>query len=460
MFTSWGVTPPDLGRAITFNVADLLARLPRARRAALAARDPIALPPPGTPVIATTRPLGVAVRAARGRLSCLVGVRAHAAPARLRRSSSPGAAHDARADRALGIDWSLAARRALRAAARRRRARLTRRFVGIFLLAQVVGLVSHVPAGLGVFETVMVLLLAPWLPGDVVLGSALAYRIVYYLIPLAVALVLFAGFEAARSAARALRAPARCSRSWAARARAARLRDRRRFAAGVAPARSRARRRRRRAASQCSRACCRCRCSRSRTCSAAWSGVGLLLLARALQQRVDAAYGLTLALLVGGAVALAREGSRLGGGERAARDGARARALPALLLPAQLADRAVVLARAGSPRSALHPDRHRLRRAARLPARRVLRTSSGGSSRSTAHAPRSLRALAGGRSLLAAFALARLLRPARRRSPPPELDEDSSARRSSSRRAPRASAHLALVGDKRAALPRVAAPAS
>ena len=63
--------------------------------------------------------------------------------------------------------------------------------LGCVLLSQLLGLVSHVPAGLGVFETSMVLLLAPWLPGDRVLGSLLAYRLVYYLLPMAVALPLF-----------------------------------------------------------------------------------------------------------------------------------------------------------------------------------------------------------------------------------------------------------------------------
>jgi phosphatidylglycerol lysyltransferase len=67
--------------------------------------------------------------------------------------------------------------------------------VGAYLLSQILGLVSHVPGGLGVFETAMVVLLKPWLPGDQVLASIVAYRIIYYLVPFAVAVVLFAGFE-------------------------------------------------------------------------------------------------------------------------------------------------------------------------------------------------------------------------------------------------------------------------
>ncbi len=66
--------------------------------------------------------------------------------------------------------------------------------LGIFLLAQVVALVSHVPGGLGVFES-MVLLCAPTIPADALLGSLLIYRGIYYLLPLAVATLLLGGNE-------------------------------------------------------------------------------------------------------------------------------------------------------------------------------------------------------------------------------------------------------------------------
>jgi uncharacterized membrane protein YbhN (UPF0104 family) len=67
--------------------------------------------------------------------------------------------------------------------------------LGIFLLAQVAGLLSTVPAGLGIFETIVVLLLEPSLSPDVVLGSLIAYRFIYYIVPLALALPLLVGFE-------------------------------------------------------------------------------------------------------------------------------------------------------------------------------------------------------------------------------------------------------------------------
>lgn len=72
-------------------------------------------------------------------------------------------------------------------------------FLSIYLLAQCVGFVSQVPGGLGVLETVVVLLLSPMLPASDVLGSMLAFRVVYYLIPLIIGLTSFAIYEIIRN---------------------------------------------------------------------------------------------------------------------------------------------------------------------------------------------------------------------------------------------------------------------
>jgi phosphatidylglycerol lysyltransferase len=71
-------------------------------------------------------------------------------------------------------------------------------FLGIYFLAQVAGLFSQVPGGLGVFETT-VLLLAPGLPAPALLASLLIFRASYYLLPLAVAALLLAFHELRRS---------------------------------------------------------------------------------------------------------------------------------------------------------------------------------------------------------------------------------------------------------------------
>lgn len=68
-------------------------------------------------------------------------------------------------------------------------------FFGIYLLAQVAGLISNVPGGLGVFETVMLLLLSPSISSDQLLGTFLIYRGIYYFIPLMVAVLLLGKYE-------------------------------------------------------------------------------------------------------------------------------------------------------------------------------------------------------------------------------------------------------------------------
>jgi len=68
-------------------------------------------------------------------------------------------------------------------------------FIGAYLAAQLSGMISHVPGGLGVFETVIILLLSPGIPASSLMGSLLAYRAVYYLFPLAAAVITFTVYE-------------------------------------------------------------------------------------------------------------------------------------------------------------------------------------------------------------------------------------------------------------------------
>ena len=63
-------------------------------------------------------------------------------------------------------------------------------FVGAYAVAVIAGIISHVPGGIGVFETVILYTL-PGVPKDALLGSLLAYRVVYYLVPLFFATLLF-----------------------------------------------------------------------------------------------------------------------------------------------------------------------------------------------------------------------------------------------------------------------------
>ncbi|MEZ6060437.1 MAG: bifunctional lysylphosphatidylglycerol flippase/synthetase MprF [Planctomycetaceae bacterium] len=66
--------------------------------------------------------------------------------------------------------------------------------LAIYLLALVASLFSQVPGGLGVLELVVLVLVSPVRPQSVV-GSLMAYRAIYYLIPLALGLILLGAYE-------------------------------------------------------------------------------------------------------------------------------------------------------------------------------------------------------------------------------------------------------------------------
>ena len=68
-------------------------------------------------------------------------------------------------------------------------------FLNIYLLAMTAGVLSNVPGGAGVFETVIVLLLVGKIPGEAVVASLLAYRVIYYLLPFGLAVGLLGYLE-------------------------------------------------------------------------------------------------------------------------------------------------------------------------------------------------------------------------------------------------------------------------
>ena len=69
--------------------------------------------------------------------------------------------------------------------------------LGVMMLAAVAGIVTHVPANLGVLEAVVVVALGARLPAPELLAAVLAYRATYYLLPLALALPAYGLSEAA-----------------------------------------------------------------------------------------------------------------------------------------------------------------------------------------------------------------------------------------------------------------------
>jgi phosphatidylglycerol lysyltransferase len=311
-----------------------------------------------------------------------------------------------------------------------------------YLVAQIAGLASSVPGGLGVFESVMLLLLAPVLPAAPVFGALLAYRGIYYLLPLAAAGAALGAREALARGEQVQRTARAVGRglvlivpdalailifaggavllfSGALPAESGRLS----WLAGVVPL----------------------PILELSHFVGSLAGAGLLVLARGLQRRLDAAWLLTTLLLAAGIVASLLKGLDY---EEAA--------LLSLVL------------------AALLPSRPRFHRKASLLAEpftagwvvavaAVLLAAvwltlfaykhveySGSlwwQFALTGHAPRSLRALLGATAILLVAAAARLLHPMRFRHGPPgpeELEQAAAVARSS----PRTTGYLALLGDK------------
>lgn len=74
-------------------------------------------------------------------------------------------------------------------------------FFGIFILGQIAALVAQLPGGLGVFEAVMLATLTPTIPPAAVAGALIAYRVIYFFVPL----LLAAGLLGLREILRLLR---------------------------------------------------------------------------------------------------------------------------------------------------------------------------------------------------------------------------------------------------------------
>jgi len=88
-------------------------------------------------------------------------------------------------------------------------------FLAIYLMSYTAGLVASVPGGLGVFDSAMMLALGPYMSAPQILSTVLVFRLLYYIIPLVMAGLMFAGHEmflrgdAALSRRRALHAAER-----------------------------------------------------------------------------------------------------------------------------------------------------------------------------------------------------------------------------------------------------------
>ena len=68
-------------------------------------------------------------------------------------------------------------------------------FVGVFLVAQIGGLISQVPGGVGVVESLMVVQLSSTVSAATVIGALLVYRAIYFIAPFMIAASLLGLLE-------------------------------------------------------------------------------------------------------------------------------------------------------------------------------------------------------------------------------------------------------------------------
>lgn len=67
--------------------------------------------------------------------------------------------------------------------------------LGILLISSIAGVITHIPAGLGVIEAVFIAMLSHQVSKGTILAALIGYRAIYFLLPLAIAAIIYLIFE-------------------------------------------------------------------------------------------------------------------------------------------------------------------------------------------------------------------------------------------------------------------------
>jgi len=199
LYSAWGLSALDVARVVAFYSVTFWIGL-FAIGGCFFIFDPLTIPPQLHSPIATTRPLGIILLASL--LAFLAATVLRKKPlAVFKEEFSLPSFPMALVQTALSsADWALAG--AVLYALLPDGAKVGfGAFLSAFLLGQFAGVISHVPGGLGVFEGVLMALLSGSAQPGELFASLLAYRAVYYLLPLAISVFLLGGFEAFRQKA-------------------------------------------------------------------------------------------------------------------------------------------------------------------------------------------------------------------------------------------------------------------
>lgn len=435
LYSQWGLSAVEITRVVAFTASQLWAGLLPIAGVALLAGVPVPLPgwaARALGVVALGAVAAYLAIAARGGRS--IGLRGFTFPV----PSLPLAAAQCAVS---AVDWALAAL-VLHALLPAGSPLSFPQLLGLFVAAQVAGLASQVPGGLGVFDSIVLAALTPAVPAPAVLSSLVAYRLVYYLGPFLLAFGLLVAHEVVVHRARVGRLLRGAHASfapvvpWLA-AGGALVAGAVLLVSGATPAVA--------GRLHLLRRTLPLPVLEASHLVGSLAGTALLLLARALARRVDAAWAITAVLLGAGAVTSLAKG--LDWEEALLLLGLLGALLPfhrqfyrkSSLLEGWVSGPwvlAVAVIVGASLWIGFFSYRH-------------LEYSSDlwFSFAFHADAPRSLRASVAGLSLLALFAVAVLLRPAAHEPDPPGEAELARVRPLVDR-APESYAHLALVGDK------------
>jgi phosphatidylglycerol lysyltransferase len=184
LYSQWGLTPAEIAKVVGFTAAQLWAGLFPLLGLALLTGAPVPLPP-GVARVLGVAALGVTAAylalAARGREWRLRGVAVRLPALPLATAQVAVSAADW-VLAALVLHFLLPASSPLSVAG----------LVGLFVAAQVAGLASQLPGGVGVFDAIVLAALTPAVPAPLVVSSLVAYRLVYYVAPFLLAFALLA----------------------------------------------------------------------------------------------------------------------------------------------------------------------------------------------------------------------------------------------------------------------------
>ncbi len=188
LYSAWGLAPLEITKVIAFcSLTFWLGFLTLAGLVFL--MEPLAIPMALHPPFATVRPLGVIFLVFVGSYLLLGFLRKRPLKIRGLAFSIPSSELFLAQMAVALLDCTLAGS-ALYALLPVSSSLSYPGFLGIYLLAQMAGMTSQVPGGVGIFETVTLLLLSPTLPASAAFGSLLAFRGIYYILPLLAAAVL------------------------------------------------------------------------------------------------------------------------------------------------------------------------------------------------------------------------------------------------------------------------------